>query len=472
MRPIDRILAGVAVVVALAAGPAAAQAGTVSVEEVPAREAGAFSLSRVHFTAAPGETNAVTIDLAPGLASEGGEGPTVVVVRDTGAPLMVGSGCSLLDAEAATCTLHRPHGVENSPGCGNDCFIPIPGSGWQDAERIDLADGNDTFFSSSGGIGLTGWPTEVDGGSGDDSITTGNGDDEITPGQGDDTVRPGEGQNRVIADPQPDGDDTIDLAEHSSDALDYSARSEPLRLFRHVIGGADEADRIGMVDLSIVEIRGGSGDDDFRALGEQLSGGPGDDTLIGTPDADTLSGDGGDDTIRGGAGGDRLYGGAGADVVSGGAGDDRMEEFGRGEDRLFGGRGKDVIRSGPGPDSVEGGVEADNIDGEAGDDRVAGGGGNDRVEGGPGNDEVDGGSGNDLLSGAAGRDDMRGGKGEDRLRAAYLDPSVGAKSGIDTAVDSLSCGPRKDIAVANPWDRVTGCETVRTVGSLAAKSTR
>jgi Ca2+-binding RTX toxin-like protein len=451
MKLDGRIVASVAVIGALACVPAAAQAGTVSVEETHPTDPSGVNRSSVHFAAAAGETNAVSIVAAEPAAIEEEGVTTVLIVRDTGAPLSAGAGCTALAADTASCSVHgwQRQAVEY---CGHDCYIQIPGTAWQREERIELGDGNDSFVSSLGGSYERSWPTEVSGGSGDDSITTGSGADVITPGSGDDFVQPGEGDNKVIAEPTPDGNDTLNLGERSKNALDYSARSESLHLAKQVIGAAGEADRIGVTETAIVKVIGGSGDDEFHGDGDNLDGGPEDDTLIGTPDAEVISGGNGDDKIRGGAGGDTLYGGQGSDLVKGGAGNDLIEEFEdrgpngpggrprRGNDRLYGGEGNDVMRAGPGADVVEGG------------------GGNDKLYGEEGNDSIVGGAGNDLLDGEEGSDLMSGGTGDDELLAAYNFKGYDARDGVDVGTDSLDCGPGADTAQMNAWDLTVDCE--------------
>jgi Ca2+-binding RTX toxin-like protein len=451
MKLDGRILASVAVIGALACVPAAAQAGTVSVEETHPTDPSGVNRSFVHFAAAAGETNAVSIVAAEPAAIEEEGVTTVLIVRDTGAPLSAGAGCTALAADTASCSLHGWH-RQDAEYCGHDCYNPIPGTAWQREERIELGDGNDSFVSSLGGTYERSWPTEVNGGSGNDSITTGSGADVITPGSGDDFVQPGEGSNKVIADPTPDGNDTLNLGEHSKNVLDYSARTQSLHLAKQVIGAAGEADRIGVTETAIVKVIGGSGDDEFHGDGDQLYGGPGDDNLIGTPDAEVISGGPGDDTIRGGAGDDALYGGNGSDLVKGGGGNDRIEEFegrrpngpgGRprsGNDRIYGGKGNDFMLAGPGDDVVDGG------------------GGRDKLYGDYGNDTLAGGAGNDLLDGEEGSDTMRGGAGDDELLAAYNFKRSDARGGVDVGTDSLDCGPGADAAQMNAWDPTVDCE--------------
>ena len=64
---------------------------------------------------------------------------------------------------------------------------------------------------------------------------------------------------------------------------------------------------------------GGSGYGGYGGYGEFLSGGTGDDILLGGDFNDYLDGGSGDDTIFGGSGNDWLYGQAGSDALDGGA---------------------------------------------------------------------------------------------------------------------------------------------------------
>jgi hypothetical protein len=75
-----------------------------------------------------------------------------------------------------------------------------------------------------------------------------------------------------------------------------------------------------------------------------LTGGPGNDNLLGGNGNDTLLGGAGNDLLRGENGNDTLIGGAGVDVMSGGRGDDVMVwNPGDGNDTLDGGSGFDTM---------------------------------------------------------------------------------------------------------------------------------
>jgi len=75
-----------------------------------------------------------------------------------------------------------------------------------------------------------------------------------------------------------------------------------------------------------------------------LSGGPGNDLLLGGNGNDTLQGGAGNDVLSGGNGEDTLIGGPGTDVMLGGRGNDLLVwNPGDGNDRLDGGSGFDTM---------------------------------------------------------------------------------------------------------------------------------
>jgi hypothetical protein len=141
-------------------------------------------------------------------------------------------------------------------------------------------------------------------------------------------------------------------------------------------------------------------------------------TLTGTSGNDELSARVGNDALIGRDGHDQIGGGPGADVLLGGAGSDELRAFG-GNDQLRGGAGSDLLL------------------GHDGDDVLVGGSGDDVLSDGPGRHS----GGRTFLHGGPGRDFLiaRDGRGDDELR----------------------CGPGRDVAVADPSDKVSkDCERV------------
>ncbi len=87
----------------------------------------------------------------------------------------------------------------------------------------------------------------------------------------------------------------------------------------------------------------------YNVVGTTITGGDGDEILIGGATNDTLIAGAGNDVLIGGSGNDTLLGGAGADRLEGGIGNDT----------LSGGTGNDVLIGGVGSDTLTGGLGAD-----------------------------------------------------------------------------------------------------------------
>ncbi|WP_373525547.1 Ig-like domain-containing protein, partial [Nostoc sp.] len=84
-------------------------------------------------------------------------------------------------------------------------------------------------------------------------------------------------------------------------------------------------------------------------VGTNLSGGKGNDYLVGTPGNDYINGGRGNDYINGGDGNDYINGGRGNDSLNGGRGNDSLNG-GYGDDNLSGGFGNDILSGGYGKD--------------------------------------------------------------------------------------------------------------------------
>jgi hypothetical protein len=164
----------------------------------------------------------------------------------------------------------------------------------------------------------------------------------------------------------------------------------------------------------------------------------------------------GDDSFASNFGGGVAHGGDGQDMLQ--YSDGRMTG-GEGDDVLVGrqgtgGAGDDVL-------TVESGA------GDAGDDvlrcfrpgqpcRLDGGAGDDLLTGGSSVDRLFGRTGADVLRGGADSDTLRGGRGADRL-VSREDRAAGER----TSLDRVDCGAsRRDRAVADRRDDVKRCERV------------
>lgn len=141
-------------------------------------------------------------------------------------------------------------------------------------------------------------------------------------------------------------------------------------------------------------------------LDDELSGGSGNDLLVGARGRDKLRGDAGDDNLRGGEGIDLLEGGIGNDTLPGDEGNDVLK----------GGIGIDILYGGEGNDVLEGGGGDDVLDDWSGDNILRGGIGNDRINVGGRAFAADGGVGDDILSARiGGSGTMSGGFGDDEF---------------------------------------------------------
>lgn len=118
-----------------------------------------------------------------------------------------------------------------------------------------------------------------------------------------------------------------------------------------------------------------------------------------------------------------------------------------------------IVPPAPKPDANKPTKGNDKIVGTKGNDRINGGAGNDKLDGGAGRDTLGGGTGNDVLGGGAGNDKLNPGTGKDTVNAGAGNDAINAKDG---AVDKITCGPGRDVVVADKNDKVAkDCEVVR-----------
>jgi Ca2+-binding RTX toxin-like protein len=240
-------------------------------------------------------------------------------------------------------------------------------------------------------------------------------------------------------------------------------------------GGTDTA-LYPVADAVVVTLNNGSAKDDGGpddgAAGardsvstENVTGGSGNDVLIGDGGANRIRGGDGDDSVQGGLGTDDLGGGAGRDeasyeerassqpvevsidglvndgtagendvltpdfeIVAGGSGADRLTATAAAGVELVGNSGDDELFAPNGSGTVQGGN------------------GDDAITGGDGDDVIDGGLGDDAIDGLGGADQVRGGAGADTIEAR------------DGAVDAVDCGTDSDTALTDPADSRTDCE--------------
>lgn len=282
-----------------------------------------------------------------------------------------GTGNDDLDAGQDGDTLFGEEGDDNLDGGAREDYLDggtgddtISGGNADDI--IIGGDGNDTVSGDDGDdiidTGRTGIPLPdlgypglfpadanpnddidfVDGGAGDDVISTGDDADTIFGGTGNDTIDGGIDADTIDGG---EGDDRI-VGGEGSDVINAGDGDDV------VYAGIDPD--LGLPDnLDIADVDGDLVPNNGMDL---VNGGDGNDTIFGADDDDTLNGDAGDDYIDGGVDDDTITGGTGNDTIIGGQGADDMSG---GDDRdtfLVGSAGDGV------GDVVDGGTGGDDVD--------------------------------------------------------------------------------------------------------------
>lgn len=276
------IRAGVVVATVALGGALAAPAGAATVQVDT-------GFSSVVLEAAAGEVNAVQVVAIPGGFR----------VRDTGAPLSAGPGCAPVDAATVTCATDVNEVV------------------------VRLGDGNDVAALDLPATAIT----TVEGGDGDDAISSGASDDVLVGGAGDDTIAAGAGDDFVAGDIPIPGTSVA-----GTDALDGGTGNDTV-----TYGGTRTAMRIDLAAGTAV----GTGQADTLKGFENVNGSPKDDVIRGDNRANRLYGDDGDDDLRGRGGKDVLDGGSGELRADGGSGNDAISGFLVGRVRC--GSGRDLV---------------------------------------------------------------------------------------------------------------------------------
>jgi Ca2+-binding RTX toxin-like protein len=321
-------------------------------------DADPYPVSEFTFSAAPGETNDLSIS-----ADRDG----TVNVTDNGASLTASGLCESVSEHVVRCPrLKDLDSARVDLGDGSDRavapFFLIGGEGDDDLTetRSGAVDGGpgDDHLTAKG-------PGTVNGGPGDDTIIGSDAYDTITAGAGRDVVQAGDGNDRVIdGSPEPCGEEDDLDGGGGFDSLSYEGRecavSVNLALTRPGLVDPGVGDRF----RSFEGVVGGNGDDDLRAApgGSEFNGGPGNDVLTGGDGNDSLigGGRGGHDFITGGAGNDSVAGGDGSHI-DGGPGNDYLGGTSNGAETLIGGDGNDKISGNGGADVVDAGAGDDEV---------------------------------------------------------------------------------------------------------------
>ncbi|MDO8213229.1 hypothetical protein [Conexibacter sp. CPCC 206217] len=262
-------------------------------------------------------------------------------------------------------------------GCGTspDGTVTCSTAGLDLALTLSAADGDDevraigfrrpVLFGGDGAdtLAAIGDGSQLDGGSGDDTLLGSAGFDIVDGGPGADRIDGGAGDDQLSG----DGVSGVSVptappAAPAMTSASGSAPAAPLSSDRIEGGpGRDtvEYDRSAGVTVDLRAGSGGApGEGDVLSGIESASGGGGSDVLIGDDGPNGLSGgSGGDDVIDGRGGDDTLSGSGPSARVVGGDGDDQIYgdagevDAGRGDDRIADATGR--VQCGDGRDVVE-----------------------------------------------------------------------------------------------------------------------
>jgi large repetitive protein len=355
-----------------------------------------------------------TVDNAADVVVEAGGQGTDTVNASVSYSLAAGSEIENLTARVATGLSLAGNEFNNTitggggndtltGGLGNDRFVATVGDG---SDAYDGGLGTDTYDLSgttAGAIVNLGLGTSTSADTGTDTVTA---IENVVGSAGNDifVASVGDGNNSYNGGA---GTDTYDLSATTANATVNLAQ-----------GTASSLD-IGTDTLTLNSI-------------ENVTGGAGNDTLVGDARNNVLIGGAGNDTLNGNAGADTMLGGLGNDsYVVDNAGDVVTEAVGQGSDTVFAtasyalaaGSEVETMRVNVATGLTLTGNEFSNT-----------------IIGNAGNDTLFGGAGNDVLSGLAGADTMAGGTGNDTYTvdnaADVANEVVG--QGTDTVNTSVS----------------------------------
>jgi Ca2+-binding RTX toxin-like protein len=342
------------------------------------------------------ETAAMFVDLAAGTARRGS---AVAAIEDTlnGIENVTGgSGADGLTGSNAANVLRG--------GVGNDVLL---GGG-----------GADTIFGDADNDAITG-------GAGNDTLNGGLGSDTFSyvMGDGADTVA-GDGGTDTLAITGNAANDVLDIIFTTGSGLtafEGGTLSGVESVTANLGGGTDTLNYTGTTANLTVNLALGSASG-FTSIAniENVTGGLGNDTLVGSASANTLNGGGGDDDLTG-TGNDQLIGGAGNDTYHAVAGDTITEAANGGIDTIITSSASFTLAANVENLTFTGLVSyngtgnnlANVLTGASGSDVLNGGNGNDQLIGGAGADTLSGGNGNDIITGGADNDRMTGGGNSD-----------------------------------------------------------
>jgi Ca2+-binding RTX toxin-like protein len=363
---------------------------------------------------------------------EGGPGDDIIQGGGGDDPLLDGGdGNDFIQGQAGNDNLQGDAGNDVlDGGTGQDTF-----SGGSGKDAVDYSNNTTSVVSIPDGVANDGNNGGAEGdnvGADVEDVFGGSGNDTLVPGPEGGVVDGGAGNDTLVSGPGPDlivGGDGIDNAS-------YAGRSDPVAV--------DLASGTG----------GAAGEGDQLAGIEQVTGGNGNDTILGNDAVNILDGGPGNDTVDGRGGDDEIFGGVGNDT-------------------LIGGPGNDTLSGDPGDDNLQGGDGADSLNGGDGTDQLDGGPGADSLAGGPGDDTAVYSSRSKAVSVSTDGADNDGEANErDQVRLSVESVKTGAGNDTinvrDGVTGKVSCGAGRDSVVSDQSDTVASdCELKNALSSLA-----
>jgi hypothetical protein len=327
--------------------PSAAHAGRVALVKVNTDPKYGYEETVLSFTAISGEHNQIVLTR---ITANGGR---AFVLHDDGAIVHAPASCTVIDEHTVSCAASSAF---IDAGDGDDAVTlrhgEAPGDYYGGYDFLRGGDGADVLVGSgylSGGAGDDVVMCEeqcsgsmLAGGAGSDRLR-GSSEDEVLSGDGDGPLQP-EYIKPELTESGAAGNDTIDGGA-GVDEITFRGRSTDVS-----------------VDLAAGTSAGTGGEHDSIAGIESVTGGDGDDRLLGDAGDNTLQGAVGDDRIDGRGGNDYLLGDLvpntneysvyqtlgndGVDTLRGGSGNDRLDAGSERGDVLSGGTGADTLEDG------------------------------------------------------------------------------------------------------------------------------
>lgn len=221
----------------------------------------------------------------------------------------------------------------------------------------------------------------------------------------------------------------------------------------------------GITDIDATDFSGGIVMQPGGAFTEALTitGGAGNNVLVGSDQDDTFETGDGDDTIQAGLGNNTITSGGGNDTITASNGDNEIDA-GEGDDAITVGNGANNITAGAGNDTVSVGSGTNTIDlGDGdnsftlggGDNTVTGGAGADVGTAGAGNNTVDLGDGDNSFTAGNGDNTVSTGAGADTISLGNGDNVVETGAGADnitvgTGNNTITAGAGADLITLTP----------------------